>query len=68
MLLVCMPCRDAAACQIYDELLAGLPGSNGTSRRSATSDAVPRPASGPLPWLYYLPGSPYLKAEDVDVE
>lgn len=60
--------REAAACQVYDELLAAVPGSNGTSRRASSNNALPRPLTGPLPWLYYLPGSAYLTTSDVDIE
>jgi hypothetical protein len=74
--------REAAACQIYDELLwAAQPGSNITSsssssmlagRRGGRSTALgsgdPRPITGALPWLYYQPGTPYLTADDVDLE
>lgn len=61
---------EAAACQVYDELLAAVPGSNGTARRASSigSNASPRPVSAPLPWLYYLPGSQYLTVEDVELE
>lgn len=64
---------DAAACQMYDELLAALPGSSNStssSRRASSSGfASPRPAVlGALPWLYYLPGSPYTTADDVDLQ
>lgn len=59
--------RDAAACQMYDELVATAAGS--ASRRTSSSSTVsPRPATSPLPWLYYVPGTPYLSAEDVDLE
>ena len=61
-------CRDAAACQIYDELVA--PAAGGSSRPAGTSNAVvsPRPATGALPWLYYVQGSTYLETDDVDLE
>jgi len=52
---------------MYDELLAAVPGSNATARRTSTSNAFPRPSTGPLPWLYYLPGSPYLTTDEVDI-
>jgi hypothetical protein len=64
----CCCCSEAASCQIYDELLAALPGSNATSRRGASNSAFPRPPTGPLPWLYYLTGSPYLSSTDIDLE
>lgn len=65
---VSFACREAAACQIYDELLATALGS--TARRSSigSSNAFPKPATSQLPWLYYLPGSPYLTTNEVDLE
>lgn len=52
---------------MYEELLAAVPGS--VSRRvSVSSNAFPRPSTAPLPWLYYLPGSPYLTTDEVYLE
>jgi hypothetical protein len=51
---------------VYDELLAAVPGS--VSRRASSSNAFPRPATEPLPWLYYLPGTPYLTTDEIDLE
>ena len=58
--------RAATACIIYDELVLLQQAANATSlaRRGAVS-ASPRPATGPLPWLLYSPGSSYLEATDV---
>ena len=50
-------CREAAACQIYDELVTAAAGS---SARGNSAAASPRPTTGPLPWLYYV--------EDVDLQ
>jgi hypothetical protein len=63
-----LSCREASACQIYDELLATALGS--TARRSSigSSNAFPKPATSQLPWLYYLPGSPYLTTNEMDLE
>jgi hypothetical protein len=57
--------REAAACQIYDELVTAAAGS---SARRGSSAASPRPTTGSLPWLYYVPGTSYLSAEDVDLQ
>lgn len=58
-------CREAAACQIYDELVTEAAGS---SARRNSAAASPRPTTGPLPWLYYVPGTSYMSAEDVDLQ
>lgn len=59
--------RDAAACQIYDELVTAA---GGSSKPAGTSTATvsPRPTTGALPWLYYVQGSTYLGADDVELE
>uniref|UniRef100_A0A383WB01 Meckelin n=1 Tax=Tetradesmus obliquus TaxID=3088 RepID=A0A383WB01_TETOB len=56
---------EAAACQIFDELVTEAAGS---SARRNSAAASPRPTTGPLPWLYYVPGTSYLSAEDVDLQ
>jgi hypothetical protein len=61
-------CRDAAACQIYQELVGAAAPKDRYSTGSSANEAMARPVTGPLPWLYYVAGSNYLSAEDIDLQ
>ncbi|GBF95222.1 meckelin [Raphidocelis subcapitata] len=59
---------DAAACVMYDELvLLQQAGGAAARARRGSASSTPRPATGPLPWLLYAPGSDYTAAGDVGV-
>lgn len=53
--VACVLHRDAGACIIYDRLVAELADGAGGSQE-------PRPATGPLPWLFYT-GNQYSRAD-----
>jgi hypothetical protein len=53
---------------MYDELvLLQQAGGTASRARRGSSSSTPRPATGPLPWLLYAPGSDYTAAADVGV-